>query len=231
MGRRRLIGFALLGIGAYVLGMVATIPASIVFKNRPWRSGVAGTIWNGEVGIAGGSRIAWNWSPLRSITSLGYAADWKASGPDTDLGGRVLAGLSSTMLDKVSGSATTALLQAIQPNLPFTCDMTAQVEIERLAIGGSSQMMRGQIVTDPGSCGLPGAGAGASSPVPSLIVVAEHIGKETRIRVAPATQRRKTLIDGVLKENGELELRLTPDGAGVLPFIPLPPGAPFKGKV
>lgn len=229
MGRRRLIGFALLGIGAYVLGMIATIPASYVFKNRPWRSGVAGTIWNGEVGIAGGSRVTWDWSPLRSITSLGYAADWKASGPDTDLGGRVLVGLNSRVLDKVSGSATTALLQAIQPNLPFTCDMTAQVEIERMQIGGSSQMMKGQIVTDPGSCSL--RGASAASPVPSLIVISEHIGKETRIRVAPATQRRKTLINGVLRENGELELRLMPDGAGVLPFIPLPPGVPFKGRM
>lgn len=229
MGRRRLIGFALLGIGAYVLGMVATIPASVIFKNRPWRSGVAGTIWNGEVGVVGGSRIAWDWSPLRSITSLGFAADWKATGPDTDLGGRVLAGPSSMVLDKVSGSATAALLQAIQPNLPFTCDMTAQVEIDRLAIGGSSQMMKGELVSDPGSC-TP-RGAGAATPLPSLILTSEKIGTETRIRVAPATQRRKTLINAVLRENGEMELSLTPDGAAMMPFMPLPAGVPFRGKL
>ena len=85
--------------------MIATMPASVVVKNRPWRTGVAGTVWNGEVGVAGGSKFEWHWAPLRSLTSLGFAADWTATGPDTDMGGRALAGLSSTILDKVSGSS------------------------------------------------------------------------------------------------------------------------------
>ncbi|MES2444319.1 MAG: hypothetical protein V4574_15940 [Pseudomonadota bacterium] len=209
--------------------MVATVPASAVFKNRPWRTGVAGTIWNGEVGVAGGSTVRWNWSPLRSITSLGFAADWKATGPDTDLGGRAIAGWSSRVFDKVSGSATATLLQAVQPNLPFTCEMTAQVEIERAEFGGSGQMMKGTIISDPGSCQA--RGAGAATQLPSLILTAEKVGTVSRIRVAPAAQRRKTLLNAVLQENGALEVSLTPEGAEMMPFIGLRPGIKIRGQM
>src|SRR6188768_1851677 len=77
VARRRLIRFALLGIASYAVAMIATIPASAVFKNYAWRTGISGTIWNGEVGIAGGSTARWNWAPLRSLLSLGFAADWR----------------------------------------------------------------------------------------------------------------------------------------------------------
>lgn len=214
---------------AYAVAMIATLPASAVFKNYAWRSGVAGTIWNGEVGVVGGSAVQWNWSPLRSLTSLGYAADWKATGPDTDIGGRVLTGFSGTVLDKVSGAADAALLQAIQPNLPFTCDTVMQVEIERVAFGGSGQMIDGRVTTDPGSCRP--KGGGAPTAVPALIMTAEKIGTQSRIRIAPMTQRRQILVEAVLEENGALDLRVTPEGATMLPFLGAPPGARIQGQM
>lgn len=209
--------------------MIATIPASAVFKNYAWRSGISGTIWNGEVGIAGGSTARWQWAPLRSLVNLGFAADWRVTGPDTDLGGRVVAGFGGTVLDKVSGSATATLLQAIQPNLPFTCDITAQIEIERLVLGGSGRMMAARMESDPGTCRP--RGAGAPTQVPSLILTSQKTGNETRIRLAPATQRLKTLLNGTLAEDGALTISLTPEGAQALPFIGLPAGVPFKGKL
>src|SRR5689334_16323020 len=82
VARRRIIVFAGLGIVAYALALIVTLPASAVLKNRPWRTGVAGTVWNGEVGVAGGARFTWHMAPLRSLTSLAYAADWKGAGPN-----------------------------------------------------------------------------------------------------------------------------------------------------
>lgn len=224
--RRRLIRFAALGIAAYAVAMVATIPASAVLKNRPWRAGISGTVWNGEVGITGGGSAEWRWAPLRSLLGLGYAADWKLRGPDTELGGRAIAGFSSVVLDKVSGSANASLISVLRPNLPFTCDMTAQVEMDRMVMGGSGQMMQARVLSDPGTCGL--RGMGARTQVPSLLFTAEKVGSITRIRVAPATQRLKTLINGTLSASGQLELTLTPEGAETLPFLPIPPGQPFK---
>ena len=68
VARRRLIVFVCVGIAAYAVALIATLPASVVFPNHPWRSGVAGTVWNGEVGVAGGTAVSWHWAPLRSLT-------------------------------------------------------------------------------------------------------------------------------------------------------------------
>ncbi|AQR75759.1 hypothetical protein BXU08_07885 [Sphingomonas sp. LM7] len=210
--------------------MLVTLPASAVLQNRPWRTGVAGTVWNGEVGVAGGARFEWQMAPLRALTSLAYAADWKATGPNTDLGGRILAHLSGrTVLDKVSGSADGSLLQGLQPNLPFTCDLTMQIEMERIAFGGGDRMLSGNATSDPGSC-RPKTG-GAASALPALIFTAEHIGTRTLIRIAPMAQRRRTLVTLELEENGTLDLSITPDGATMMPFLGLPAGARIQGQM
>lgn len=230
MARRRIIVFAGLGIGAYALAMLATMPASVVVKNRPWRTGVAGTVWNGEVGVAGGSKFEWHMAPLRSLTSLGFATDWKATGPDTDMGGRALVHLGGrVVLDKVSGSADASLLQALQPNLPFTCELTMQIGMDRIAVGGGSQMLSGSAASDPGSCRPKGAGPAA--PLPALLFTAEHIGNRTQLRIAPATQRRRTLVTAELAEDGTLDLGVTPEGAAMMPFLGLPAGARIQGQM
>lgn len=209
--------------------MLATMPASVFLKNRPWRTGVAGTVWNGEVGVAGGSKFEWNWAPLRSLTSLAFAADWRATGPDTDMGGRSLVRFGRTVLDDVSGSAHSSILEALQPDLPFTCDLVMQLQFARIALGGSNQAIDGRLTTDPGTC-TP-RGGGAPTPVPSLLLTAEKTGTVTRIRVTPAAQRRQVLLDATLGEDGKLSFRMTADGTRILPFTGLPAGATIEGEL
>jgi hypothetical protein len=224
VARRRIILFAVLGIVTYALAMIATLPAGVIVRNHPWRTGVAGTVWHGEVGVAGGSKFEWRMAPLRSLTSLAFAADWKANGPETDLGGRALAHPGGrVVLDKVSGSADASLLQAIQPNLPFSCDLAMQVEMDRIALGGGARMLAGTVTTDPGSCRP--KGAGAASPLPALVLTAEHVGNRTTIRLAPMAQRRKILLTANLAEDGTIDLDLTPEGAAAMPFLGVPAGA------
>ena len=226
--RRSIILFALIGIGAYLLALLVTMPASVIFRDATWRTGVAG--WNGEVGIAGGATFAWHMAPLRSLTSLAFAADWKATGPDTDLGGQMLQHLGGrTVLDHVSGSADASLLRALQPNLPFTCNLTLQVEMRRIASGGGARMADGKVTTDPGSCRAKSGGGPVA--VPALLITAEHVGDRTTIRVAPSAQRLKTLMTAVLSEDGALDIAMTPEGAAILPFVGLPGGARVQGQM
>lgn len=227
--RRRLIRFALLGIAAYAVALIWTMPASVALGNRPWRTGVSGTVWNGEAGIAGGSVLSWHWAPLRSLTSLGFAVDWHMTGVDTDLGGRALMRPGSMIVDALSGRTDATILQAIQPNLPFTCRMTMQAEFPRAVLGGSGQQAEGQLLTDAGTC-QPKAG-GAATDVPPLILTADHIGSETRVRLAPSQQRRRTLMTVVLTEAGQVTITMTPDGAQTLPFTAMPPGASISGEI
>ena len=227
--RRRLTVFVVLGIAAYALAMFATMPASVFLKNRPWRTGVAGTVWNGEVGVAGGSKFEWSWAPLRSLTSLAFAVDWKATGPDTDMGGRGLTRFGRTVLDDVSGSAHSSVLQALQPNLPFTCDLVMQLQFARIAIGGGDQAIDGKLTPEPGTCTA--KSGGTATAVPALALTAEKTGTATRIRIAPATQRRQTLMEATLGEDGRLSIHMTADGARILPFTGMPAGATIEGAM
>lgn len=230
MARGRIIVFAGLGIAAYALAMLLTLPASVMLKNRPWRTGVAGTVWSGEVGVAGGSKLEWQMAPLRSLTSLGFATDWKATGSSTDLGGRMLVHLGGrTVLDKVSGSADGRLLEALQPNLPFTCDLTMQVDMDRILVGGGDQMIAGRAASDAGSCRA--KTGGAASPLPPLLLTAEHIGTRTTLRITPAAQRRQMLVQADLSESGTLDLSVTSEGAAMMPFLGLPPGIRIQGQL
>ncbi|SOB86578.1 hypothetical protein SAMN06297144_1684 [Sphingomonas guangdongensis] len=209
--------------------MIATIPAGVIVKRGDWRTGVGGTIWNGEVGLAGGSRLEWHWAPLRSLINLAFAADWRATGSGTNLGGRALLGPSTTTIDAMSGSADGTLLQAIQPDLPFTCDLPLQLEFPRAKLDGSGQLVEGTLTSEAGSCAP--KGNGVPTPVPALILSAEHVGTESRLRLAPATQRRRTLMTITLGEDGAVDVRMTPEGAAALPFVGLPPGGSIKGQI
>ncbi|GAA0728683.1 type II secretion system protein N [Sphingomonas japonica] len=223
--RRRIILFAGLGIAAYLIAMVWTMPAGVFLKNRQWRSGIAGTIWNGEVGIAGGTVVEWRWAPLRSITSLGFAVDWTATGADTAMGGRALIKPGRVVVENVSGSMDAGMLAALAPSLPFTCALTMQVEAPLFASGGGAAI-DGTATTDPGTCTT--KAGNVATAVGPLLIASEKIGTESRIRVAPATMRRQTLIDARLSEGGALSVTLTGDGARALPFIGLPAGAAIE---
>jgi hypothetical protein len=230
LARRRIIVFVALGIAAYVLAMIVTVPASVVLKNRPWRTGVAGTVWNGEVGVAGGAKFEWHMAPLRSLTSLAFAADWKATGPNTDLGGQMLVHPGGrVVLDHVSGAADGTLLQALQPNLPFTCDLVMQVEMDRIAVGSGDRMLIGNATSDPGSCRP--KKAGAASALPALVLTAEHVGNRTTIRIAPMAQRRQVLVNAELSEDGTTDLSVTPEGAAMMPFLGVPGGTHLQGEM
>ncbi len=203
--------------------MIATLPASLIVRNADWRSGVGGTIWNGEVGVAGGSRVAWRFAPLRSLTSLGFAVDWTATGDNTDLGGQALATSGGVRLDRVSGSADASLLEAVQPPLPFTCDAVLQVDLPRLSTIPGAAMAEGRVAIDPGNCAP--RPAGPATATPAMLLTAEPVGRETRIRLVPEGQRRRTLVDGRLLDTGTLRLTMTGDGAAALPFAGIPAGA------
>ena len=199
------------------------MPASVVFRNRPWRTGVEGTIWHGAVGIAGGATLTWDWAPLRSLTSFGFAADWRATGADTDLGGRALVHPGGrVVLDHVSGAADGSLLTAVQPDLPFRCRLVMQVELPRVAVSGGARLLEGTVTTEPGACAP--TGGGVATAVPALYLTAEHVGQVSRVRLVPATQRRRTLLDATLAEEGTLNMTLTPEGATALPFAGVPGG-------
>lgn len=211
---RRTLAFAALGLCAYLLALAATIPAALI---APVAAG--GTIWNGEAALPGDNRVRWTWAPLRSLVQLGFAADWHATGPATDLKGQALLKPGRVILTRAKGDADGSLLAALAPDLPFTCDLTMRVDLPRVALGAGRQELSGELRSDPGLCRARDGGS-IATPVPALIATAASMpGGEAQAIVAPLGQRRNRLVKIGFGKEGRVVVGITPAGAAKLPFL------------
>lgn len=216
LNRRTLI-FTGIGIGIYLLSLIATIPAQTIAP----LADATGTIWHGSAPIGAADRLEWRWAPLRSIARFGFAADIVATGPQTSLAGRALLRPGSVRLDTVSGTADGALI-ATAFNTPFACAMRLQIDIGRLALGGDGQGGDGRIRSDPGTC----QGFGGQPPVavPAMAFDMRQTPGLAVLNLAPVGRPRAPFIVGGLTEAGRLDLIVTADGAAALPFASTPGG-------
>lgn len=211
---RRLLAFGGIGLGVYLLTLLATMPARIVLP----LPGATGTIWHGSAPIDGGSRAEWRWSPLRSLAALGFAADFTVTGAQTALDGRALLRPGRVLIEDAKGSADAGLLALARPS--FTCAMRLQVDLARLSIGGGQQGADGHVRSEPGSCQPIG---GAPLAVPAMLFDVRQTPGMAVVNLAPAGERRNPFLVGGLGEDGKLRLIVTAEGAAALPFL-APPG-------
>jgi hypothetical protein len=213
--RGRTIIFAAVGTVAYLAALLANIPARFVIDpGERWT--VGGTVWNGEAVLGGSQRIEWQWSPMRTLASFAFAADWRMSGGATDLAGTAALSRGKVVLEGVSGQADGALLAAIAPRMPFVCDTRMQVDIPLLTIGGNDSRAIGEIRSEAGRCTSRGL---ASVPValPPLVATMRNTGGATEGWIAPAGVRTK-LVTGTMSRRGRVSVAVSPAGGALLPF-------------
>ena len=221
---RRLLIFTGIGVAAYLLALIAGIPARLLL---PLPDAV-GTIWHGEASLASGNRIAWHWAPLRSLIRFGFAADFTVTGSETSLAGRALLRPGRMILDNVSGSADGALLEAVaRPS--FACLVRMQIDIEQIAIGSGARSAQGRIQGEPGVC----QAFGGTTPVtiPALTLQLTQTPGLAAISLAPRGRGRTPLLVGGLEENGRLRLIVTAEGAAALPFASPPGGMKIETEL
>ena len=221
--RRRILLFVGIGAGAYLLALLATIPARLAVPGDvPALGAVSGTVWHGEAALPGGDRLTWRFAPLRTLASLAFAADIAVTGAQTDLAGRIALTPSAVRLDSIAGRAGGTLLRAAFPDLPFTCELGLQVDVPSLTIGTATPQVAGEIRSTPGAC-TPRTG-GAAVPVPALLATARPAGpRSTALTVTPLTERRRTLARTVFTADGRVAITIRPAGAALFPFAS-PPG-------
>lgn len=211
---------AAIAIVTCLLSLLAATPARLFVPPSPGIAAVGGTIWHGEAALVGGNRLEWRWAPLRSIAGFGFAVDWRVTGAATDLGGRALLRRDGVRLDLVSGRADGSLIAAIAPDLPIRCDLMIQADLPLLVIGSADQQVEGMLRSEPGTC----ASGGAIAPLPPMVAASRGSrGGRSALRLVAAGQPGRLLAELVLRKEGAMDLRVTPAGAALLPFV-LPPG-------
>ncbi len=189
------------GVIAYALALVATLPARVV---APRGADVAGTVWHGALALADGSVARWDWSPVQSVGSGSFAADWTIDGPGTLLTGVArLRPFGATEFAGVSGRAAWSLLAANAPGLPPGCTIPLIVALDRVSASGS----RGTIRSLPGSCPAPD---GPPRAVPRLVAAFDGAAGT----VTPWTDRA-TPYATVAVAGGTVHLHVTAAGAVV----------------
>lgn len=212
---RRTLAMGGIGLGVYLLTLLVTMPARIVVP----LPGATGTIWHGSAPIDGGNRAEWRWSPLRSLTGLGFGADFRVTGPETALDGHALLRPGRVLLEDVKGTADGGLIAATaRPS--FACSVRMQVDIARVAIGDGKQGADGRIRSEAGTCQPFG---GAPVAVPALTFDVRQTPGLAVINLGPTRRRRAPYLVGGLSEDGHLRLIVSAEGAAALPFL-APPG-------
>jgi hypothetical protein len=216
--RRRILMFGGIGVGAYLLALLATVPARLVVPSGTFAPGaVSGTVWRGEAALPGGNRLTWRFAPLRTLASLAYAADIAVTGAQTDLAGRLTARPRMLRLDSMTGRAGASLVQSAFPGLPFHCDLGMQVALPRVVIAADGTEAQGDLRSAPGRC-TPRDG-GSPAALPALIATA----RGPTLTITPLTERRRILARVTVTQGDHLGLTITPAGAALLPFAS-PPG-------
>ncbi len=144
---------------SYLVGLIAMLPAS-VFVEENERLQVGGTIWSGESVLDGAIRVEWSFSPLTTLAQFAWSADWHITGAANDLTGRVTQAGEQLQLANISGQTDGVLIDTMFPNLPLSCDFTADLAVESLFLGGEGQKGVGNLrhrsgfMRRQGACGL-----------------------------------------------------------------------------
>lgn len=220
---RRLLRFAAIGLGVYLLTLLVTIPAQLVVP----LPGAGGTIWRGSAPIAGGSLLTWRWAPLRSLIRFGFAADIALDGPASALAGQALLRPGRVLLDDVRGTADGGLLALAGPS--FACATQLRVDLDHLAIGGGRQGAQGRIRAEPGSCRT--FGSMTATAIPATILDIRQTPGLAVFNLAAAGALHTPLMMGGLGDKGQLQLIVTREGAAIFPFASTPGGMKIETEL
>ena len=216
--KRRVRLFTLLGLGAYGLALIATLPAELLFEDAEEDAlvgTVTGTIWSGEASMNGGHGLKWAWSPFASLRFFAFSIDFEMNGPDTALKGQAFWRPNSFELRDVSGRSTGALLSAIFPRLPLTCDFPMQVGVEKIILGEGSAAVEGEIRSDRGLCLNRGGFAGTSIMPPLIAQSASTVAGSTG-SISVVSDVRERIASIKVTPNGELSIKVLPRGAALM---------------
>lgn len=213
---------ALLGVGAGLVTMVATVPVGFAARMAgvvvPEGVRLSGTVWHGAAAMQG-HQATWDSRVLDSITALSWVADLRVSGPETDLAGQWALRPGAGTLAPLRGRMGWALIDAVMPGLEITCATRADVDLASAMIGTEARAATGQVRLAAGTCARVD-GTVRDVPLPALVAdiatTPDGVGVTITAIDAPGTPLGNLIITA----DDRLRVTVFAAGAAMVPGLP-----------
>lgn len=213
--------FAILGLVAFALAMVATLPARVVLPAATVQKALipaVGTIWNGEAAIGDETAVSWRFAPLRSVLSLGVATDVVIRGGATDLTAQAVWRPGRLELQDLTGVAGPGLVNTLIDDLPIRCDLSFVVDLDRVVIAGPRSRVTGSVRSGPGICTAENGMDTNPAAIPAMVGSAVTDTNGSTAWLAPAaTPRGERLVQMTINRSGKLTATVLSAGVLILP--------------
>ena len=220
MRRLRTRHFIVLALASFIVGLIATLPATLVLKTVGMGGGqtAVGTIWKGETAIGDATALSWRFAPLRSLMELGLATDITMRGGETDIAARGLWRPGRMVLRSVSGIAGLALVNTAISDLPITCDLSFKVDFDRVILAGRRSGAEGRIRSEAGRCSARNGVDAPPADIPAMVGRSIMTDAGASAWLAPASQPDGArLVQMTIDPTGRLTATVLPAGALLLP--------------
>lgn len=196
---------------AHQMGMPAVGPMAV--------ARLSGTVWQGRVQLDGGHSITWNSPIFSSMLALAWVADWRLTGPGTDVAGRLVLRRGGVGVRQLSGVASWPLVAAFLPGMPIECEGQATFEALSVAIDTVGRSGTGSVMAPAGRC-IRRDGLGGPVPTPALR--AEVSSGEDGLQVVVTEQGAPEvpLVRALVTPENRLVLTIHKAGAAMVPGMP-----------
>jgi hypothetical protein len=214
-----------LGLGAFLIALAATIPATLITGETDFSGSVAvsGTVWSGTADLKNGDRVTWRTVPLASLLSLNLQSEFDVSGDLTQLKGRLSASPGKLVLSDISGVADWSLVRAAIPNAALECDLGVRVQEGGITFAGRHTTVSGEATTSGGTCRNRDGSNSFEAPPTSTKATASD--DASLVRVVLASDPTTLFAEIVLDAAGGVKATVQPAA------LKLVPGANASGPV
>ncbi|WGM47928.1 hypothetical protein KOAAANKH_02814 [Brevundimonas sp. NIBR10] len=211
--------FTIIGLVTFLLALVVTMPAAMLFKlagmNAP---DAVGTIWKGEAAIGDQTAVSWRVRPVSSLLRFGIVSDVQMRGGTTDLVATGLWRPGAVRLEEMSGLAGPGLTDTLTGDLPIRCDLTFVVDMDRIVLAGRRSGAEGRVRSGPGSCSARDLVGAGSLPVPAMTGQSTMDVNGTSAWLSSSSAQGR-LAQLTIDRQGRLKVTVLDAGAAILPAL------------
>lgn len=182
-------------------------------------SRLSGTVWQGQMQIDGGHLVTWVVDGAASLWTFGFAADWRLTGPGTDLAGEVVGWPGGVDFGPASGVAAWPLVAALLPGLPIACSGQARFAAVAFGFDATERTGSGTVTAPAGECARIDR-PDDRIPRPALHTQISTQPDAVQLLVTPQDGARVALVTARLTTEDRLVVTVHREGAALVPGMP-----------